>query len=252
MTVRITNIQRFSLHDGPGIRTTVFLKGCNLSCPWCCNIENMDYEIDHYIEDGLKKDFGYDISLDDLENEILKDALYYDNGKGGVTFSGGEPLLQIKKLEPLLKRLKSKGINICFETALSINEELVSIAADYADFIYVDIKLLSNPSIIGLDFDLYYKNLELIKKSNISDVVFRIPLNYEYTLSDDNISMVLDLLKKYSDFKVEIFKTHNLAEIKYEKLDTEFTHFKEVSDEDIESVYKKIKEFNEKVKIISM
>ena len=80
MSVRITNIQRFSLHDGPGIRTTVFLKGCNLHCPWCCNPENIDFNIEHYVENGLEKDFGYDIDLEDLEREVLKDEAFYDKG----------------------------------------------------------------------------------------------------------------------------------------------------------------------------
>ncbi|MBR5503295.1 MAG: 4Fe-4S cluster-binding domain-containing protein [Methanobrevibacter sp.] len=253
MTVRITNIQRFSLHDGPGIRTTVFLKGCNLHCPWCCNVENISPDIEHYIENGVEKDFGYDIGLDDLEKEILKDEAYYDNGKGGVTFSGGEPLLQVQELESLLKSLKSKNVNICFETALSVNEELVSIALQYADFIYVDVKLLSNPSIVGLDLDLYYKNLELINNSSLSseNIVFRIPLNYEYTLTDENMNMVIDLLKSYPDFSVEIFKTHNLAESKYAYLNKEFVPFKEVSNEDIDNVLNRIKEFNDNVDIIS-
>ncbi|WP_295620611.1 4Fe-4S cluster-binding domain-containing protein [uncultured Methanobrevibacter sp.] len=67
MTVRITNIQHFSLHDCPGIRTTVFLKGCNLTCPWCCNPENIDFKIEEYNHDDENDFFGYDISLDDLE-----------------------------------------------------------------------------------------------------------------------------------------------------------------------------------------
>ena len=94
MKVRITDIQHFSLHDGPGIRTTVFLKGCSLKCPWCANPECISSEI--------QGEFGYDISLEELEKEILKDEPYYKTG-GGVTFSGGEPLLQIKNYEELLK-----------------------------------------------------------------------------------------------------------------------------------------------------
>ena len=141
MTVRITNIQHFSLHDGPGIRTTVFLKGCNLTCPWCCNPENINYEIEYYIEDGIEKEFGYDISLEDLEKEILKDQVYYEND-GGVTFSGGEPLLQIKLLEPLLKSLKEKEINICFETALSVPLENLKLAIEYADELFIDVKFI--------------------------------------------------------------------------------------------------------------
>ena len=253
MSVRITNIQRFSLHDGPGIRTTVFLKGCNLNCPWCCNVENINGDIEHYIEKGLEKEFGYDIELDDLEKEILKDEPYYDNGKGGVTFSGGEALLQIRELEPLLKRLKDKSISICFETSLSVNEGLLDIALKYADFIYIDIKLLSNPSLIGLDLDLYYKNIEsAVSRIPRENIVFRIPLNYEYTLDDENIDMIIELLRKYPDFNVEIFKTHNLAESKYEYLNKDFIKFKDVSDEDMSKIFNRIKEFNDNVQIISL
>lgn len=254
MTVRITNIQRFSLHDGPGIRTTVFLKGCTLNCPWCCNPENISFEREQYIENGIKKDFGYDITLEDLEKEILKDKIYYNNGKGGVTFSGGEPLAQIHSYEPLLKSLKSKSISICFETSLNIGETNLSVALDYADFIYADIKLLKSPSIIGLDLDLFYKNIEALNNSHMANekVVFRIPLNYEYTLKSENIDMLIELLKQYPDFAVEIFKTHNLAESKYNYLNKEFTYFKEVSDEDINKIYNRIKEFNDNVGIISL
>ena len=133
MKVRITNIQRFCLSDGPGIRTTVFLKGCNLNCPWCANPENIEYEFNDYIKDnGEKGIFGYDIELENLFEEIMKDKEYYKMNNGGVTFSGGEPLLQIKRLEPILKKLKENKINICFETALNIPKDLLLIAIKYA------------------------------------------------------------------------------------------------------------------------
>ena len=254
MSVRITNIQRFSLHDGPGIRTTVFLKGCNLRCPWCCNPENMDFNIEKHVENGLEKDFGYDISLEELEKELLKDEAFYDNGKGGVTFSGGEPLLQVEKLLPLLESLKSKNIRICFETSLSVDKKLVLIMLDYADYIYIDIKSLSNPSLIGLDLESYLYNIELVNKSTIKreNIVLRIPLNYEYTLNEDNLSNIIHLLQSYPDFNVEIFKTHNLAESKYKHLNKQFKSFKQVSDEDMEMVLNRIRKVNKNVKIISL
>lgn len=254
MSVRITNIQRFSLHDGPGIRTTVFLKGCNLHCPWCCNPENIDFNIEHYVENGLEKDFGYDIDLEDLEREILKDLAFYDNGKGGVTFSGGEPLLQIEKMIPLLESLKSKNINICFETSLSVDKTLVLMMLDYADSIYIDIKSLSNPSLIGLDLESYLDNIGLVNKSTIKreNIVFRIPLNYECTLNDDDLSNIIHLLESNPDFNVEIFKTHNLAETKYNHLDKQFKSFKQVSDEDMDGVLNRIKEVNKNSRIISL
>lgn len=256
MTVRVTNIQHFSLHDGPGIRTTVFLKGCNLNCPWCCNPENISFEIEKYFENGLKKEFGYDISLNELEKEILKDEIYYDNGKGGVTFSGGEPLIQIENLIPLLKRLKNKGINICFETSLSIKSNLVSMAIAYIDELFIDIKILEKEkalNILNLNLDLYLKNLEIINNSNIKkeNITFRIPLNNEYTLNENNINQIINLLKKYP-YKVQIFKTHNLAENKYKLIDKKQVEIKELSDNEINEIYNKIKKITDNVEIISI
>lgn len=253
MSVRITNIQHFSLHDGPGIRTTVFLKGCNLNCPWCCNPENMSYDLEYYYDDGVEKTFGYDISLEDLEKEILKDEIYYSTG-GGVTFSGGEALLQIKSLEPLLTSLKENGIDICFETSLSVSEDLTKIAIKYANELFVDIKLLDKneaKDILNLDIDLFYRNMELLKESKC-DVCFRVPLSNEYTFKKDNVDLISNLIKKYSDFSVEIFKVHNLAENKYIKLNKNYSNFSDISDKKLNNLCIHLKKFNSNVKIIKI
>ena len=186
MTVRVTNIQHFSLDDGPGIRTTVFLKGCNLTCPWCCNPENISFEIENYIHNSQKESFGYDISLEELEKEILKDEVFYVENNGGVTFSGGEPLLQIRELKPLLKSLRSKNINICFETSLSASSDLLKIAIEYIDEIFIDMKILDKKeakNVLNLDLDLYYSiptshnGEELKGASNIWSDCFCMPNN---------------------------------------------------------------------------
>lgn len=212
MMVRITDIQHFCLHDGEGIRTTVFLKGCSIKCPWCANPE--------CISSKIQKEFGYDISLTDLEREILKDEPYYKTG-GGVTFSGGEPLLQIRFLEPLLKSLKLKNINVCFETALFVPPENLSRANFYADEFIVDIKML-NPEttrdVLKGDINQYFNNLGHL---DLSKTTFRIPVT-EYSLNDSNL--ILDLLKEFTPQKVEIFKLHNLAKRKYEILEKDFYH----------------------------
>ena len=257
MTVRITNIQHFSLDDGPGIRTTVFLKGCNLTCPWCCNPENISFKIENYLHNNHEESFGYDISLEDLEKEILKDEVFYTENNGGVTFSGGEPLLQIRDLEPLLKNLKSRNINICFETSLSAPSDFLEMAIEYIDEIYIDIKILDKEEakkVLNLDVDSYYKNLEIINSSQIDKnrITFRIPLNNEYTLKEDNIKNILKCIEKYSDFKVEIFKTHNLAESKYKSLNQDFTNFSAVDDNALNEIFERIKELNSNVKIISL
>lgn len=212
MKVRITDIQHFSLHDGPGIRTTVFLKGCNLKCPWCANPE--------CISSKIEGKFGYDVDLEYLENEILKDEPFYKTG-GGTTFSGGEPLLQIKSLEPLLKSLKSKDINICFETALFVPNEYLVIADNYADEFIVDIKILNQgvcKDILGGDINQYLSNLKLL---DLNKTTFRIPVN-EFILNDQHL--ILELLNEFKPKKLEIFKLHNLAKRKYEILDKDFYH----------------------------
>lgn len=247
--IRITNIQHFCLQDGPGIRTTVFLKGCNLKCPWCANPECMSFNFEN--NDKYK---GYDISIGNLESELLKDEFYYSVNDGGVTFSGGEALLQIKKLEPLLISLKNKNINICFETALMTNLESVKIASKYADEFLIDVKIMDKDyckKVIGGNIDLFYNNLDfLFSKTN--NIIFRIPLANEYTLNKKNIALIESFLKKYNPDKVEIFKVHNLAKKKYELLDKQFFNLSDVSDEDVDHVYNKLSKIVDTIEIISL
>lgn len=241
MKVRITDIQHFSLHDGPGIRTTVFLKGCSIKCPWCANPECISSEIEG--------EFGRDISLKELENEILKDVPFYKTG-GGVTFSGGEPLLQIKNLKSLLNSLKDKNINICFETSLFVPQEFLEIANEYVDEFIVDIKILKenkSKNILNGNINQYLNNLPLL---DLNKTTFRIPLN-EFILTDENINLISDLLKKFKAKKLEIFKIHNLARKKYEILNKEF-YYKEISNEQIQEVYKKLKGNIENTEIIEI
>lgn len=156
-----------------------------------------------------------DVSLDQLGAEILKDEPYYRAG-GGVTFSGGEPLLQINDLEPLLKRL---NINICFETSLFTGKDLVRIANEYADELIVDIKML-NPentkNILGGSINQFLSNLDFI---DLDKVTFRIPVT-KYSL--DDLTEICNLITKYPPKKIGIFKLHNLAKRKYELLEKEF------------------------------
>lgn len=240
MKVIISNIQRFSLHDGPGIRTTVFFKGCNLKCPWCANPENMEFNIQEYEYCGEKGVYGKEISLEQLEKEILKDIDFYENG-GGVTFSGGEPLLQFEKIKPLLKSLKEKKINICVETALSVPTHLVNTAIKYVDEFIIDIKILDKETVkmINGNVELYLKNIDEIFK-NKKDVIFRIPIAKGYIFTDRNLNLIIQLLTKYKPKKVEIFRIHNLAEKKYKSLNRDIIKLEDVSNNEISVIMKKI------------
>lgn len=86
---RIFDIQRFSVHDGPGVRTIVFLKGCALRCRWCCNPESQEYAIQKMVQDGKTKTVGRDVTVAEVLEHVKRDMPYYRRSGGGVTLSGG-------------------------------------------------------------------------------------------------------------------------------------------------------------------
>ena len=115
-TGRIFNIQRFSIHDGPGIRTIVFFKGCYMRCAWCCNPESQEYAIQTMVENGKEKTVGRDVTVDEILPEILADEPYYRRSGGGVTLSGGEFLGQHEFAAELLKACKDYGLHTAVES----------------------------------------------------------------------------------------------------------------------------------------
>lgn len=217
--VVITNIQRFSLHDGPGIRTTVFMKGCSLHCPWCSNPENIGFSIEPFVDNGKKSCFGQKVTLSHIYREIVKDRLFY-KPNGGVTFSGGEPLLFVDKLEPLFKKLKDECISLCAETSFFVLPECIQKAVDYFDYFYIDIKIMDSQKckfFLNGDLDLYKKNVRYVLKTK-KKVFFRVPLICGYTTEYDNINKVADFCEENDISSIELIVGHNLAEKKYKIL----------------------------------
>lgn len=247
MKVRVTNIQRFSLNDGPGIRTTVFFKGCGLKCPWCSNPENINFKIEKYYNNETKEEgfFGYDITLDELEKEIMKDKSYYALDNGGVTFSGGEALLQFNKLESLLKNLKEEKINMCIETSLFAPIENLKIAIKYLDEFIVDVKTMDNDmckKVLKGNLDLYLKNIDYLFNNFKGDIIIRIPISKEYTLKGNNLKKIIEILQKYKPTKIEIFQIHSLGESKYKSLNRECIKYEAISNKEMNNI---IKEFED-------
>lgn len=243
----VTNIQRFSLHDGPGIRTTVFLKGCSIHCPWCANPENLLPHPEEYMKDGKKGIYGEFLSCDEIYNEIIKDRTFYDQSdesdelglqRGGVTFSGGEPLLQFDVLEPLLARLKDEKIHICVETCLFVPADKLSIALKYVDLFYVDIKILDEDkckNILGGNLKRYMSNLDFLL-STPQSVVFRVPIIGGYTDDEKNIANIRNIVLKHNPKKIELIKEHNLGKNKYISLGKEPLELNKITDEDMEYI----------------
>lgn len=139
-TGRIFNIQRFSIHDGPGIRSIVFFKGCFMRCAWCCNPESQKYEIQTMREGGKEKVVGRDVTVKEILPELLADMPYYRRSGGGVTLSGGEILYQPDFARDLLRACKDNGLHTAVEsTANAPVESLVKILP-YLDLFLMDIK----------------------------------------------------------------------------------------------------------------
>lgn len=239
MKVLVGNIQRFCLDDGPGIRTTVFFKGCSLRCPWCCNPENLVHKI------LIGKDntiYGKEMSSDEIFSEIIKDKIFYQNN-GGVTFSGGECLLTLINLEDLLIDLKKENINICVETSLFVNKENLQKIYKYIDEFYVDIKIIDSNNCLKYlkgDVSLFLNNFDfLCDNVDINKIHPRIPIVKGITDKKENIDMIINLLKNNKIHNIEIFSVHNLAKEKYSNLDMKFTGF-EKSDDDSLNIIKNL------------
>ena len=259
MKLLVTNIQRFCLHDGPGIRTTVFLKGCSLHCPWCCNPENISYQPQFYCQkrkciadngvcpygtctfadqvvtpqklmsltsedverckSGAIGIYGKWYTEGELYTELMKDAMFWGK-EGGVTFSGGESLLQWDALRGLLERLKSSGTHLCVETSLFIPCEIVLKALELIDHWIVDIKLLDEErtkQVLGGDVTLYFRNLDAVAHSGRT-VWLRHPRIKGYTDDKKTENAIQMLLQKYPSFVYQVLEGHHLGDEKYASL----------------------------------
>lgn len=228
----ITNIQRFSLHDGPGIRTTVFLKGCSIRCPWCSNPENINHQIESYVKDGKEGFYGKEYSVDEVLKEVIKDKIFYEDN-GGVTFSGGEALLYAKELLPLMQQIKQNNISIAVEICLFVPSAYLEMVITYVDYFYVDLKVMDKERCSFLlkgNLDLFKCNLAILAKSKKFNV--RIPVIYGYTDDENNIKCIIDVIREYrsSIKKVGLIKGHNLGDNKYISLGKDVPQKAEVSD----------------------
>jgi pyruvate formate lyase activating enzyme len=186
MKACIFDIKRFAIHDGPGIRTTVFFKGCQMNCWWCHNPEGISRDIERYDEekefDGVKlvKEIilGRWKTLDEIMVEIEKDRIFMEESGGGVTFSGGEPLMQHEALFALLKDCRVRNIHTALDTSGLVSGCILQQATELADLILYDLKSLDDAihkKYTGMSNRKILDNLQIALRGE-AKVVLRIPL----------------------------------------------------------------------------
>ena len=186
---RIFNIQRFSIHDGPGIRTIVFFKGCVMRCAWCCNPESQNFEVETLIEGGKEKTVGRDVTVEEIMPEILADLPYYRRSGGGVTLSGGEILCQADFAMELLKTCKENGLHTAVESAASLSFERIEKLLPYIDLYLMDIKHLDSDKhkeYTGVSNKLILENARRIAESD-TELIIRTPVIPGFNDTKDEI-----------------------------------------------------------------
>lgn len=266
MTGTIFNIQKFCVNDGPGIRTTVFFKGCNLRCDWCHNPESQSKNVQLmffgnkctgcgkcrekcpndlekcdlcgectvYCPHDAREICGKEYSADEVIAEIIKDKAYYDNSGGGVTFSGGECMLQIDLLEEMLQKCKENGIHTAVDTAGHIPYEYFERIFPFTDLFLYDVKCFDSEKHkkhTGVTNELILDNLKKLLEANKS-LWIRIPV---IPTVNDTEEEMLDIKRFLSSFgrpeRIELLPYHAMGEHKYEALGKEATLFSVPSEE---------------------
>lgn len=261
----ILNIQKYSIHDGPGIRTTVFLKGCSLRCWWCHNPESINIKPEiifwqdkciacrdckktcekdaiAFTDKGLNRSIkrcnlcgkctdicpsealeyiGTKMTIKEVMIEIEKDKVFYEESGGGVTFSGGEPLLQIDFLDNILTFLKEKDTHITIDTSGHVAWKNIDRIKDRVDLFLYDIKHMNDEEhkkLTGVSNKQILSNLKRLTLSG-SNIWVRIPIIPGMNDNDTNILEICDYLLSINLMHVYLLPYHNIATHKYERLD---------------------------------
>ena len=266
MKGNIFDIQRFCVHDGPGIRTTVFFKGCPLRCIWCHNPESQKKEVSialyqdkctmcgacaavcpsgaHILNNGKHtldrsacvycgkcteacprgaiEILGRTESVAGILKEVARDKIFYKNSGGGLTVSGGEPLMQGDFLIELLKAAKAEGIHTCIETCGFGSAETVREVAKYTDIFLFDIKETDDKrhkQLTGVPFSPIKENLMLLNQLG-ANIVLRCPLVPNVNTRDEHFEEIARIACEIKNLlEINVMAYHLLGNSKYDALD---------------------------------
>ena len=259
----VFDVQRFSIDDGPGIRTLIFMKGCPLNCLWCCNPESQSPKQEIMVTSSkcigcgrcvkvcptgaaAEKDLltarkmcivcgkcvdacpstsrqmvGHFMSVDKLMEEIEKDIPYYRLSGGGITVSGGEPLMQWDFTVELLKRCQMEGIHSSLETSGYTNWRIFERMLKYVDLVLYDIKHIDSnqhKKLTGVENRLILQNAK--KATEIGKkMIIRVPIVPGYNDSEENLRAIAEFTRSLKRVEeIHLLPYHRLGESKYERL----------------------------------
>jgi pyruvate formate lyase activating enzyme len=241
--VTVFDIKRFAVHDGPGIRTTVFLKGCPLRCWWCHNPESQQQEpVTVDVERKLngrsvqgKKVYGEQMESKQLIEILIRDSHFYEESGGGVTFSGGEPLMQPEGLLQLLEACKVHRFHTTVDTCGYARQEHFENILDVTDLFLFDLKNMDpglHKHYTGVDNGPILSNADFLLKKGAT-VIFRIPVIPGINTSREEVSEMVRFLKERAGQmkEVHLLPYHRIAENKYRRLHMEF-HLADLAEPD--------------------
>lgn len=219
---RIFDIQRYSIHDGVGIRTIVFLKGCALRCRWCCNPESQEYEIQTMMVNGKPKTIGRDVTVREVMEVVCRDMPYYGRSGGGLTLSGGESLLQPEFAAALLEAAKKIGINTAIESMGYAQFSVIEKILPYLDTYLMDIKHMNaakHKEFTGKENAKMLENAKKIAESRMCELIIRVPVIPGFNDTEQeilDIASFADSLPGVS--QIHLLPYHKYGEGKYEGL----------------------------------
>lgn len=225
-TGRIFDIQRFSIHDGKGIRTIVFLKGCVLRCKWCCNPESQEYKIQTMTVQGNPKTIGQDVVAKDILDIVEKDRVYYRRSGGGLTLSGGESLCQPDFCYALLRGAKERGISTALESMACADYSVIERMLPYLDTYLMDIKhtdTQKHKEFTGKSNELMLENAMRVAKSGMTELVIRVPVIPTFNCTVSEIESIAKFAASLPGVnKLHLLPYHRLGQDKYEGLGREY------------------------------
>lgn len=223
---RIFDIQRYSIHDGGGIRTIVFLKGCPLRCKWCCNPEGQHYNVEKMTLGGKEKIVGQDVTVGEIIDIVERDRIYYRRSGGGLTLSGGESLTQPDFAVALLKTAKERGINTAMESTGFADFSVISRYLPYLDLYLMDIKHMNSAK--HKEFTSQPNELILENAKKITDagarLIVRTPVIPTFNATKEEIGEIAKFASSLKGVtQMHLLPYHRIGTDKYKGLNRDYS-----------------------------